>query len=129
MRDPASQRDDCQHASNQDHASSPWLATHILPATASVLPVLRSSEVDYRNPSRTMPRILAASKRATPIRSNVRASSAKVFPVINFAISIIVWIAGVGVPVTKPSSLIGIKPVGTSSVTYLWFSVLTALFA
>jgi hypothetical protein len=102
---------------------------HILPATASVLPALRSSEVDLPKsvPNYAVDLGRVQTRKPHPLKR--LASSAKVFPVINFAISINVSIAGVGVPVAKPSSLIGIKPVGTSSVTYLWLSVLTALFA
>jgi len=54
-----------------------------------------------------------------PRRPSVRASPAKSFPVMVRTIAISASIAGVGTPASAPSALIGIRPVGTSSVMNL----------
>jgi hypothetical protein len=57
-----------------------------------------------------------------PKRSRVRASAAKSFPVMFRTVSISASIAGVLTPAALPKALIGIRPVGTSSVMNLWSS-------
>ena len=65
------------------------------------------------------PEFLAALMPLGPKCSSVRASAAKSFPVMFRTVSTNASIAGVLTPAALPKALIGMRPVGTSSVMNL----------